>query len=84
MKIYTFNTIPTRVFCGGGGAPPPPPPPPPPPQYSKVPEAPAVRASTTQQNLAQGGGQITGSLLTGGQGDTTGLDKLGKKTLLGS
>jgi hypothetical protein len=51
---------------------------------AKTPEAQAVRASVTDQNIAQGGVTPSTTLLTGGQGDTAPLDnKLTKKTLLG-
>ncbi len=66
-----------------GGSPPPPPPPPPPPQLPKMPDAAVVRASTSSQNIAQGGVGPSTTLLTGGQGDAITSDKLGKKTLLG-
>lgn len=72
-------------MCGGSSKPSPPPPPPPPPQLAKTPEAQAVRADTIKQNVGQGGGSPSTTLLTGGMGDTAPLnDKLGKKTLLGS
>ncbi|MFA6051551.1 MAG: hypothetical protein WC762_03075 [Methylobacter sp.] len=68
-------------------APTPPPdpiPPPPPPQLAKQPDQAAVRADAASQNVAQGGGDKSTTLLTGGKGDTSPLtDKLGKKTLLG-
>lgn len=71
-------------FGGGGGTPAAPTPPPPPPQLAKVPEAQAVRADVASQNIAQGGGTPSTTLLTGGQGDASSLaDKVGKKTLLG-
>ena len=85
MKKYVFCTLPISLGCfgGGGGRPAAPTPAPPPPQLAKTPQAAAVRAETANLNVAQGGGQQQGTLLTGGMGDTKGLDKLGKKTLIG-
>ena len=82
IKLYLFNLIPHKFFCGGGGSPPPPPPPPPP-QLAKVPDAAAVRADTASTNVATGGIQGKSTLLTGGQGQAIDQAILGKKTLLG-
>jgi hypothetical protein len=46
-----------------------------------MPSAATVRADTVSQNIAQGGGAPTTTLLSGGQGDKT--NTLSKKTLLG-
>jgi len=84
MKVYVFGVMPVKLLCGGGGGTPAAPlPPPPPAQLAKTPDAPTVRANTATQNIGQGGGEVKSTLITGGMGDTTGLDKLGKKTLLG-
>jgi hypothetical protein len=85
MKKYVFGLLPIKLLCGGGSpkAPPPPPPPPPPPQLAKVPQAAAVRNDVAAQNIAQGRGEVTSTLLTGGLGDPIKQDKLGRKTLLG-
>lgn len=84
MKKYLFGLLPIRLACfGGGSKAPAPTPAPPPPQLAKTPQAAAVRAETANLNIAQGGGEKGTTLLTGGLGDTKGLDKLGKKTLLG-
>jgi hypothetical protein len=47
-----------------------------------MPSAATVRADTVSQNIAQGGGAPTTTLLSGGQGDNTLKNGL-KKTLLG-
>lgn len=85
MRIYIFGVLPMRFACFGGGTPTPaaPPPPPPPPQIAKTPDAPAVRANTANQNLAQGRGEPKSTFVTGGMGDAIGDDKLSRKTLLG-
>ena len=59
-------------------------PPPPPPQLAHAPDVKAVVADTGTQNVAQGGGGVTTTLLTGGQGDPVAASTLAKKTLLGA
>ena len=59
-------------------------PPPPPPQLAPAPDVKAVVADVGTQNVAQGGGGVTTTLLTGGQGDPVAPGTLAKKTLLGA
>ena len=61
-----------------------PPPPPPPPQLAHAPDVKAVVADVGSANVAQGGGGVTTTLLTGGQGDPIAAGTLTKKTLLGA
>ncbi len=84
MRIYKFNILPVSLSCwGGGGGPKDPPPPAPPPQLAKTPDQQAVRNDTASQNVAQGGGQVQSTLLTGGQGAAVDPGMLQKRTLLG-
>ena len=59
-------------------------PPPPPPQLAHEPDVKAVVDDVGTQNVAQGGGGVTTTLLTGGQGDPVAAGTLAKKTLLGA
>ena len=59
-------------------------PPPPPPQLAPAPDVKAVVDDVGTQNVAQGGGGVTTTLLTGGQGDPVAAGTLAKKTLLGA
>jgi hypothetical protein len=84
LRLYLFGISPITLYCGGG-SPPAPPPPPPPPQLAKTPDVQAIKASTRNLNVAQGGVSPSTTLLNGAAGDLTPLDdKLGKKTVLGA
>lgn len=56
-----------------------PPPPPPPPQLAHAPDVKAVVADVGSANVAQGGGGVTTTLLTGGQGDPIAAGTLAKE-----
>ena len=71
-------------MCSSPPSRPAPAPPPPPPQLAHAPDVKAVVADVGTQNVAQGGGGVTTTLLTGGQGDPIAAGTLAKKTLLGS
>ncbi|WP_186289653.1 hypothetical protein [Methylomonas koyamae] len=86
IRMYLFGALPMTLGCfmgGGGSAPAAPPPASPPPQIAKTPDAPAVRANTANQNIAQGRGEPKSTFVTGGMGDAIGDEKLSRKTLLG-